>query len=288
MTRYSLAKIGFSLEGSAAPLDALRREFASVVDDAATRPAHIRFRFVDALDELGSYVSLPPLKAADGVYEVDRGALAYQVRAREPGFEVSIRAASPTDAQQLIAEVIEPLLQFVYLKNDTTFVPASSFEREGRAVALVGWGAADDSAALVAQMREDGWQSLSDELAMINRNGILSPNRSHTARATKLTDLFIVERASVAAIKLRSISVADAARQSVARLLLRLPQCVRQATALHSTSYFPILARPDDLYQQSFNIIRQGFAAQNPSILALPLRTGAEELARFLRPRLRA
>lgn len=288
MTRYSLAKIGFDLEGSGAQLDALRREFAGFEDDLAARPAHIRFRFVDALGELDAYVSIPPLKAAEGIYEVTQGALAYQVRAGKPGFEVSIRAGNQVSVQDILEEVVDPLLQFVHLENDTTFLPASSFEKDGRAVALVGWGAANESTSLVEQMSEDGWRPLSDDLAMINRNGILSPNRGHAARATKLTDLFMVERASVTALKLRSLSVPDAARQAVARLLSRLQRCVRHATALHGGSYFPILARPDDFYQNGFNIIRQGFAAQNPSLLTMPINAGADDLARFLRQKLRA
>src|SRR5690554_6037312 len=145
MMRYSLAKISFSLEGSGALVDAIGREFAGFEDDSGARPAHLRVRFVDALSPIDAYISMPPLKAGDGVYEVEQGALSFQVRAVKPGYEVSIRASNSVGARDILDAVFDPILQFVHLENDTTFLPASSFEKGGRAVALVGWDAASES-----------------------------------------------------------------------------------------------------------------------------------------------
>ncbi|AWV89307.1 hypothetical protein [Bradymonas sediminis] len=318
MTIYSLAHIHFSIEGSGALVDSLRAHFFGVEAAATVRAAHIRFRFVDDLPPMGTYLWSAPVKVGESVYETTQGGLTFQVRAEKPGWDVAIQvgasevefgaraghgaaAAGARSRDEVLAanflyDIFDPLTQFIHLENNASYLRASTFERDGRAVALVGFADNAASNSLLEALGKDGWRFLSDELGLINRNAILHPSvsrRSAGAGAqlgvpTKLTDLFFVERANTAKFEQHSISIPNVARQTAVLLQRELNACVEDATALHCASFYPILPRPDDFYQTCFNIARQGFAAQGPIAIRMPLEAGADDLAKFLGKKLGA
>src|SRR5690554_6176886 len=198
MTSYSLSKIGFTLEGKGPVVDALREEFSGIQHDSDQTPAHIRFRFVDTLPDIGTYLSIPPLKAGDGVYQALQGGMTYQVKACELGFEVSILAhynqedrrpaalkrlqrfgdwnylsRAETIAKNFLYDIFDYLTQLIHLKHGASYLHASSFEKSGRAVALVAWGGIGKTTSLLKLVSEDNWRFLSDDLGLIDRDGIL-------------------------------------------------------------------------------------------------------------------
>lgn len=179
-------------------VDALRDEFAGIRDDSGDQNADIRFRFVDQLPDIGTYLSIPPLKAGDGVYQAEQGGMTYQVRAIKDGFDVLICARhnhsnkrsgalsglkrfadwnylSPAEtiAKNFLYDIFDHLTQLVHLEQGASYLHASSFEKDGRAVALVAWGGIGKTTSLLKLVSEDNWRFLSDDLGLIDRDGIL-------------------------------------------------------------------------------------------------------------------
>jgi hypothetical protein len=78
-----------------------------------------------------------------------------------------------------VYDVFDYLSQIAQLPLGQSHLHASSFERDGRGVAILAWGGAGKTTAMLKLVLEDGWRYLSDDLVTIDRAGTLwrSPKR---------------------------------------------------------------------------------------------------------------
>lgn len=198
MTTYRLGRLGFELLGDHAVAAHLREEFAPI----EVHPAEplLRFAFTDALGHAAGATHVGPLRVWPDAFTAEQGGLAYHVDRSGPVTDVRIRPASlpfhrrftpaswlrardwnyltPHEvvAKNFVYGIFDYLSQIVQLPLGQSWLHASSFERDGRAVAVIGWGGIGKTTAMLKLATEDGWRFLSDDLVAIDADGVLWRN----------------------------------------------------------------------------------------------------------------
>ena len=175
----------------------LDAEFAALVDDSP-EPGQLRFGF-GPVEPLPSACEVAPVRVAAEAFEVEHMGLHYVVRPGAVGLEVqlcslpspatwrghlapaALRRArdwnflSPEEeiAKNFTYGMYDYMCQVSQLPLGQTWLHASSFERDGRGVALCAWGGIGKTSAMLKLALEDGWRFLSDDLALIDDGGVL-------------------------------------------------------------------------------------------------------------------
>ena len=228
---YRIGKLYFTLSGTDRTLPYIREELESVEVDYATN-SHLDFEFVDELPPLKGYLHIPPLIVCKDFYRVTFKGLVYQASREKDSIRVLIKSVpltwkqkvtpdwwmraknwnyltpSEVRAKNFMYSVFDYLSQVAQLPLGQSYLHASSFERDGRGVALIAWEGIGKTTAMLKLVTEDGWRFLSDDLGVIDDSGSLwrTPKRlqisaynlvgqSHISRAI-LDKMSLLERAS--------------------------------------------------------------------------------------------
>jgi hypothetical protein len=194
MNACRLGPITVGLSGSGPVLPFLQREFASQPSTAADR-ADLQIEFVPDLPPLGSHVHVAPLRVGAERYEVEQGRLRYQVASVKGGLHVMVhtlplrgrgRIVPPwvsrlrdwnyllpheQVAKSFMYNVFDHLSQIALLESASSYIHASSMEKDGSAVALLAWGGVGKTSSMLKLVLEHGWRYLSDDLGLIGADG---------------------------------------------------------------------------------------------------------------------
>lgn len=197
MTTYRLANFCFSLTGAGPVHDYLLAEFGClpVVQDEPD----IRFSIVDNLPSIeGGEILSGGVKAQPDRFSAAFGGMQYRIKRKATGYDVlvmpNIRMKQSigwranrsrftnwnylTPAEETAKNFMYWLFnfltaQFVVETGRGSYLHASSFCRGERGVAIVATGGVGKTTAMLKLVSEDGWQYLSDDLGLLDRDGWL-------------------------------------------------------------------------------------------------------------------
>jgi serine kinase of HPr protein (carbohydrate metabolism regulator) len=198
-----LGKLHFTIAGDHPVAVHLADEFAPLLVSDGPESAQLRFSFVNELPSMHGASHVGALRILDDRFAVERGGMSYQAVEREDSIDVSIvprplstahrmapeallRCADwnhltrfETTAKNFVYDMFDYLTQIVQLPLGQSHLHASSFEKDGRGVAIIAWGGVGKTTAMLKLVLEDGWRYLSDDLVTIDRDGMLwrSPKR---------------------------------------------------------------------------------------------------------------
>jgi hypothetical protein len=199
---YKLGPLTFSLSGRDPILPYLQREIAPLEVPSASEP-RLTFEFDRELPEIAHHVRLPPLDVGSDYYLARHSGLEYHVSANGEWLRVRIRSAArlrlerlaprwlrrtvdwnyllpyETVAKNFMYDVFDYLSQLAHLSLGASYVHASSFERDGRGVAIVAWGGAGKTTTMLKLVAEDSWRFLSDDLGLVDESGVLWRTPKH-------------------------------------------------------------------------------------------------------------
>ncbi len=270
---YQLGRLPFTLHGDSAFADALAAEFAPVAAGSARAGSDalpLRIEVVDRLEPFADTVAMAPLTVAPDGFQHVAGKVRYQVRRDAQGLRVSvtvpragIRELAPPAMQRFahfnylshaerrvksfVYDIFDYTAQIAQLPLGQTFMHASSLEKDGRAVALLAWGGIGKTTSMLKFVLEDGWRFLSDDLGILDADGLLHRSPKHMQvygynlkGQPAIRDAFFRER-----------SVADRVSWSIHRVL-KSDQRVRRRLSAESMFGPERIARSAQLTQAIF------------------------------------
>jgi hypothetical protein len=212
---YQIGRLPFSMDGDSPFAEALAAEFAPVLVGGGGRGAEaqgtsagsaappLRFSVVDRLTPFPETVAMAPVTVAPDGFAFQAGKVKYQVRRDAQGLAVQVNAPRAGFPRELAPEALQRFAHFNYLSHaerrvkmfvydifdylsqdaqlpfGQTFVHASSLERNGKAIALLAWGGIGKTTSMLKLVLEDGWRFLSDDLGVIDRDGVLHRSPKH-------------------------------------------------------------------------------------------------------------
>jgi len=153
----------------------------------------IEFIFSNNLDVLKNYSVYSPIFVNQSSYQAKHSGFEYQVSEKDEKIIVKIKPnklrirsrikpklldwnyLSTTEklAKNFMYDIFDYLTQICNLRKKQSYIHASSFEKNGRGVAIVAWGGIGKTTSLLKFIIEDGWRFLSDDLSIIDDDGIL-------------------------------------------------------------------------------------------------------------------
>jgi serine kinase of HPr protein (carbohydrate metabolism regulator) len=200
---YMLGKLHFTISGDHPVAMHVAEEFVPLAVSAPPGRGQLRFNFVNDLSTMSGASHVGGLRILDDRFAIERGGMSYQAVACEGGVDVSIvpvplgaahrvapealaRCADwnhltrfETTAKNFVYDLFDYMTQIVQLPLGQSHLHASSFEKNGRGVAIIAWGGVGKTTAMLKLVLEDGWRYLSDDLVTIDCEGMLwrSPKR---------------------------------------------------------------------------------------------------------------
>jgi len=200
---YQLGKLIFKLTGDGIIHQHIAEELSSISIDKS-EAYQLEFRFVKNLPEFKNYVLFPPVLTSPTKFQFQRNNFTYQVSKEEHQTLVVLKPAlklkftekilpdnlikakdwnyllpSEAMAKNFMYNIFDYLTQIENLKLSQSYIHASSFEKNNKAVAIVAWGGIGKTTSMLKLVTEDGWKFLSDDLGVIDEEGMLyrSPKR---------------------------------------------------------------------------------------------------------------
>ena len=194
--RYKIGRLTFAISGTDPIALHLKDEFSPVEVNGDATP-HLDFEFTDEMPPLRDYVHVPPLMICKESYRANLSGLTYHVFPQNdcwriliksnrlskikrftPDFLARIRnwnylTPSENIAKNFMYNVFDYLSQIAHLQLGQSYLHASSFERQGRGVAIVAWTGIGKSTSMLKLVMEDGWRYLGDDLSVIDDSGTL-------------------------------------------------------------------------------------------------------------------
>lgn len=189
--RYRLGRIVVQIEGMNSVAEMVRRELGSL--DAATGDDEVQvaFRFVDRLGTPDRGTRLSDFVIGETEIWGRAHTFDYVLRWDQECLEVDVeaRVSNPLSrtisridnwnyllpeervAKDFMYDLFDFTTQLAHLKTGSTYVHASSFERDGRGVAIVAWGGVGKTTSLLKMVLEERWRFLSDDLGLIDSDG---------------------------------------------------------------------------------------------------------------------
>ncbi len=190
-TTYQLGPLSFSLDGEHPVRALLDREFSSLpISEDSPR---VHFRFVPSILVPEETTRLSGIEFFDGGMRSRVGALDYRLHREGARLDISLASTpwrglsenvsrffdwnylTPDErrAKNFIYDLFDFTSQIGLLEAGASYLHASSFERDGRGVALVAWGGIGKTTTMLKLVLEDGWRFLSDDLGLIDTAGNL-------------------------------------------------------------------------------------------------------------------
>ncbi len=192
---HRLGRLGFGVAGSDPILPYLLAELSPLRTDVGTPT--VTFDFGGSLPRLSDAVALSPLLVGHDAYIARHGGLEYHVAGSTPELHVRVRSLSrfsseratprallragnrsyllPSErvAKNFMYNVFDYLTQLANLALGQSYLHASSFERDGRGVAMAAWGGVGKTTAMLKLVSEHGWRFLSDDLGLVDDDATL-------------------------------------------------------------------------------------------------------------------
>jgi hypothetical protein len=192
--RYRLGRLGFSIDGTGDVVDAINDEFASL-PACESESVRLKFRFSDGpLRTLVDSTKVADFRFSDLGFEAGSKTLRFQALAKDDGafdIDLSPRQKSVVSkainrlrhwnylypherlANSFMYNVFDFMSQMGHLSTGSSYIHASSFERDGRRVALAAWGGIGKTTVMLKMILEGDWRFLSDDLGLIDDAGTL-------------------------------------------------------------------------------------------------------------------
>lgn len=216
---FKLGRLVFKLSGDGIIYQHLSDELESILTNETA--ARLEFQFVKSLPAFTDYVSIPPVLTSPSKMQVQLSGYTYQIsQAGEKTLiqlrsnlkqglsqklqpEALLRARNwnyllPTEnaAKNFMYNIFDYTTQLQNIQLEQSYVHASSFVRGDRAVAIVAWGGIGKTTSMLKLVTEDGWKFLSDDLGLIDVEGMLyrSPKRLQIYAYNLLGQPLISER----------------------------------------------------------------------------------------------
>jgi hypothetical protein len=195
---YQLGRLSFTLTGHGGTAAYLRSELESVANGEHHEGAErVAFDFADRLPSAPGGTRAGPLVVREHGYRVSYNRITYDVEGTPDNLHVVVappeagwrrrlapewllRAAdwnflstAEQHAKNFMYGVFDHITQVAQLPVGQSYVHASSFERDGEGVALLAWGGIGKTSAALKLITEHGWRFLSDDLGLVDDDGIL-------------------------------------------------------------------------------------------------------------------
>lgn len=194
---YALGRLGFSVSGIDPILPYVQSELRSLEVQEGGPAVRVRFVFTPDLPSLREPVLMSPASVSEDAFTTSHGGLTYHLSGTAPDLVVHIHSnsrfttervapawllrtgssnyllRSEKVAKNFMYNVFDFVTQLANVKLGQSYIHASSFARDGRAVALVAWGGVGKTSALLKLVGSDGWQFLSDDLGLLDETGTL-------------------------------------------------------------------------------------------------------------------
>ncbi len=194
-TFHRLGRLGIAVRGADPILPYLLDELESLRSEPV-EPA-VTFEFGGRAPELPGRVILSPLTVGADAYVARHGGLEYHVSGVAPALRVRVRSLSrfsservtpgwllragnrsyllPSEkvAKNFMYNVFDHLTQLANLELGQSYLHASSFERDGRGIAMAAWGGVGKTTSMLKLVGEHGWRFLSDDLGLVDDDGVL-------------------------------------------------------------------------------------------------------------------
>src|SRR6476620_4669809 len=161
---YKLGKLVIKLSGNGIVHQHIAEELAPIhVEDPGSH--QLEFKFVNALPEFNDYVLFPPVLTSPTRFQYQRNNFTYQVTnennttlvALKPSLRLGLSQRilpdnivkardwnyllpSETMAKNFMYNIFDYVTQVENLKLNQSYIHASAFEKNQRAVAIVAWG----------------------------------------------------------------------------------------------------------------------------------------------------
>ncbi|MHB1168815.1 MAG: hypothetical protein ACYC28_05985 [Longimicrobiales bacterium] len=192
---YALGRLGFSVSGTDPILPYIQSELQPLEVKEGSADVRVHFVFTPHLPELHEPVIMSPVSVSRDALLTTHGGLTYHLSGSPPDLRVHLRSNSTfaterfapdwllrTSSSNFLLRSEKVAKNFMYnvfdfvtqLANVTlgqSYIHASSFARDGRAVALVAWGGVGKTSALLKLVGSGGWRFLSDDLGLIDDTG---------------------------------------------------------------------------------------------------------------------
>lgn len=201
MPVWKFASIGIAVEGGGRIADAIRAELAESLP-MSDLPADVTFDFSGPLAD-GAFRQTGAVAEFADTLRITESGFIVELNKSAPLGHISLRAPSNIHpgkaiashlrrikhwnyfddsqeaAKNFIYRIFDWVTQLALLARGQSYFHASSMERNGRGLAVIGWGGVGKTTAALKLILEDGWKYLSDDLGVIDRNGKLyrSPKR---------------------------------------------------------------------------------------------------------------
>lgn len=197
MPDHRLGHLHFRIDGESSCLPYLMEEFRPLRVSGPGKPPDVYINFVHELPPLRDVAYFSPLTIAEDAFEARTADASYQVGPRADGaLQVTVRLnhrgnngrgrlwlrrarnwnyLTPDEevAKNFMYEIFDYLSQVVNLRLGQSYIHASSFELEGKGVLLSAWSGIGKTTSLLKMVGESGAKFLSDDLGMIDEDGVL-------------------------------------------------------------------------------------------------------------------
>lgn len=194
--KYKIGNLIFTLDGSDPVLNYLKNELSpiSILNNAES---HIDFYFnYNTPNKIIDGIYVPPIICSDREIIVEWGGLHYYLTKVEDKLFISIRSKLISDknslynqylrfknwnflapgeilAKNFMYDIFDFITQIKNVEINQSYIHASVVNKKDKAVAFIAWGGIGKTTALLKLILEHGWKYLSDDLCIINKDGVV-------------------------------------------------------------------------------------------------------------------
>lgn len=192
--KFQLGKIVFSISGQSPAAKYFMQEFQPVAYTGETKEK-LSIQFVDSLPSLNATVKTSNLAAAENAVRHNTGAFSHLFVDHDGAYslyiqphpirwikrilpELLIRLREPSHlspyqalAKAVLYDAFDYVFQNLQLHFDQSFIHASSVSESNKALLFPAWGGIGKTTSLLKLMKHQGYEFLSDDLAIVDAGG---------------------------------------------------------------------------------------------------------------------
>lgn len=199
-SQYKIGSLLISLEGKGAIYKLIASELSSIGVNENRTP-DIRFTFVDRhlpsdFKYSGSTMfnkDKVRFEESGFVFEINRSTESIDVQIVEPTlrtktflmrqllrfFNWGYLYAEEEHAKNFFYNIFDWITQIQNLSVNQTYIHASTLEKNGEGLAIMGWGGVGKTTSMLKMVTEGGWRYLSDDIGAIDSNGYIYRTPKH-------------------------------------------------------------------------------------------------------------
>ena len=196
-TSYSLGRLNFQLIGDPTYAPHIISELQSLLRKNQGNQSHITYDFLNYTELTGDYISVSPIRVKSNEYQSFQAGSEHVVRFNSDTINVQVRTPEKPLRQRLQPPAIQRIWNWNFLTRDEeyaknfmydvfdyttqtkqlelgqTYIHASTMTKGRLALALLASGGIGKTSSLLKFILEDNWQYLSDDLGLIDDDGVL-------------------------------------------------------------------------------------------------------------------